>query len=221
MEEVTAATEERLGLSAPNMQDIRRRDQVRSGRQGHNKCGGHSHQQGLILPERANAVFDVIPVASKNAPGDVNLALGIAQVAQYAGKNIPNGCLDFLANHVPPVDAPEKRQEYITIGGIIAKTQKDVHNFMNFVDVNMHDDYRKEWGDLTHEWWNHFQEAGRPAGVVLASTVGLAGTDISELTADELRPLARAFPTLSERRPRDHDVAEDEWPQSRRRRLFD
>ena len=94
---------------------------------------------------------------------------------------------------------------------------------MKFVDVNMHDDHRVEWGDLTgreqHEWWNAFNASGRN-GVVVAATVGLRGTDMSALTAEELRPIARVYPTLSERRPRDHPVAEAEWPQSRRRRLF-
>ena len=220
MEEIDAELEERLGLSAPDMQDIRRRDQLRTGRQGHNKCGGFSHQQGLYRMERAVAVFNALPDAAKTTPGDTDLALGIAQIAQYARVNIPTGCMTALANHTPPIDAPEKHQDYIAIGGIICRTKKDAHNFMKFVDINMHDDYRAAWGDLTgreqHEWWKAWQAAGTPT-VAIPATTGLRGTDLSALTAEELRPLARIYPTLGQRRPADHAVPADQWPRVRRR----
>ena len=82
------------------------------------------------------------------------------------------------------------------------------------------------WYSFVQEIRHDGGEPGEPlikaaVGVIIRNPfVGTYKADLSALTAGELRPLARAFPTLSERRPRDHNVAEDQWPQSRRRLNF-
>ena len=80
--------------------------------------------------------------------------------------------------------------------------------------------HRVLWPDLTgreqHEWYQAFMRLKRTAARH-ESTLGLRGTDLSRFTnAAEVRAAVARSPTLAVRRPDNHAVTEDEWPQPQR-----
>ena len=220
MANITSDIKDRLGLIQPNIPAIRGGDLTAAGTLGHNRCGGFSHQQGLVDRQQAAAIFAALTPESKAKPGNVTTALGIAKVALFAERNIPDGVATFLAAQHVPVPRQDKFQDYITIGGLILKTKKEGNNFMLFLDNNMDPNVRVFSWELTgreqHEWYKAFQRAGK-ATVRVADTVGLRGTDLTRLTtAAEVNAAVRFSPTLARRRPDNHAVSANDWPQVQR-----
>ena len=213
--------EARLGISAPNKPNIRKNDRTATAIVAANRCGGVGHREGLVDREQCRALWELFDDTLKADPGSANMAMAICNVAHYAGHRIPETTAVFMETAHEVVPEPEYHTWYLTPGGIILKTEKDINSFLCFVDNNMHYDNRVLWPDLTgreqHEWYQAWVRGGKLHTHNNAEMQGLRGTDLSALAdAAAVRAAVLRSPSLVLRRPANHTVTADQWPEPNR-----
>jgi len=212
----------RVGLTEVNLGAIRRTEHHHVGQFDYCINGGVTHQQGLT-EARAEAVFQLIPVAVRNTPPNADAAHGIGQIALMAGRSVPDGCEAFLRTAGAQV-RPEKCSDYLTPGGFFFTTKRDTNTFIVFLDNNQDEGHRVVWYDMTgreqFEWYEAFLAAGKTHNRV-ALTVGLRGTNLARLvTRAQVQAALLRSPSLSRRRPAHHVVPNHQWPDPVVRNLF-
>jgi hypothetical protein len=210
-----------VGLRKPNITVPRKGDRNAVGDFGANMIGSQSFQQGWSK-EEAVALWAEIPAAVKTNPATVTLATVLSKTAQLAEETIPPGCLAML-NDVEP--KPELAQVACTFGGPLVIGHTIAPKFISFLFLNMDNEYRVKWTDLTgqqqYEWYEAWERCECTYDRVENQTRGLMGTDVSTLTtADAVEDAMILSPSLGKRRPDAHPVDDATWNAMAKRLSF-
>jgi len=210
-----------VGLRKPNITVPRKGDRNTVGDFGANIIGSESFQQGMTQEEAA-ALWTEISDNAKNNPGTVMLATVVSKTAQLAEKRVPAGCLAML-NGVEP--KPEPVSVACTLGGPIVIGHTIAPKFISFLFLNMDNNSRVKWTELTgqqqYEWYEAWERCECTYERVENQTRGLMGTDVTTLTTPHaIEDAMLLSPSLGKRRPDAHPVDEDTWNEMAKRLSF-
>ena len=223
----TEQIQEAVGLRVVSVELPRQGDKSRVGQRGPTINSSWNHMEPL--PEDAALIiWNMVPDVRKANPNGLAEARALSRMAQNAGRRTPNECQEMLEAAGEPIDV-EIMTTYISPGGILFRGKRDSNRFISFVYLNMDDDERIKWANLTgreqYEWFHVWDIQGRPYLRMEAETRGLAGTSLNRVvTAADLRAAIQRSPSVIDReRPNGHPVPQAQWAQVRnavRRQIF-
>ncbi len=210
-----------VGLHLHSIQFPRAGDRTATGQHGPEMVASNYHLNSLST-ESAVILWNLVPTGFKTNPTTPQ-AKAATQLALNAGVEVPDECADRLGNNLPGA-APV--QMYVAPGSYFFEDEEDAAKFIVFVYNNMDEDHRTKWKKMTgqerHEWHMAYVNCGRVWHRVLPrNTRGLRGTDLDDIqTQQELRRAALVSPSVSRRRPQQHNINNQEWLNGSRRGLF-
>ena len=181
------------------------------GQPGFNIITQHAHMETLTAPN-ALLIFNAIPQAVKDGPANANLARAISMVAQNAGRTTPHGCVALL----PAGQAKAETLRYYNTPGSPIFTKKNAGaKFISFLYQNMDVGHSIPWYDMTgreqYEWysvWEHHNHTYQR----IPQTLGLRGTNLARIADPAtLRIALTHSPSLSRRRPANHNIQPNAW----------
>lgn len=217
IDDVTREIQRAVGLQVMNCPVPRLGNRTREGARGFDINSSRVHMNPMPVG-RALLAYNAIPQATKDNPGNPDLADAIAMLARNAGQQIPPGCQQLLPNGQPTI---EELACIVTPGSPIILGRGASSRYIMFLYQNTDTGYRIKYYNMTgreqYEWHDAWVRCGRTHIRVEAETRGLRGTDLNVITtAAQLQAALVRSPSLADRRPANHNIADPQWNNVRR-----
>lgn len=209
----TPEIQEAVGLRKATCEVPRVGEKTRPGEQNYNQNSSHCVSE-TFTTAGARTIWNLIPAAAKNNPHDANVARHLALLANNANVEPTPGIIALVPR---AADKSFGTKFYIAPGSGLFEGMRASHRFIAFVYVNMDDNVREKWYNLTgreqFEWYRAWERANRTHLRNAAATKGLRGTDLRRITTTaELGAVLTRSPSLGRReRPTGHPINQNDW----------
>ena len=205
--------QEAVGLRKAMCEVPRVGEKTRPGEQNYHQNSSWCLSE-TFTTDGARTIWNMIPDARKNNPGNRNTAYQLALLAKNANVDPTPGMTRLIPN---AADKGFGQSFYVAPGSGLFEGLRASHRFISFVHTNQDDISREKWFNMTgreqFEWYRAWERAGRTHLRNEAETNGLRGTDLGRITTrQELNNAMVLSPSLGRRgRPNGHAVNQNDW----------
>ena len=229
-EHASRTIQEDVGLFVANCRVPRNGDRSANGEQG---CNINSSKARMKAFNSAQALrlWNLIPDGAKNDPADLETAQDLSLLAAMAGEPTPQGVQEMTGRRADTANV----DFYWTPGGAILEGLTDSSKFISFLNMNMDQQSRVAWSDLTgreqFEWIDVWKDCDKTCERREAHTRGLRGTNLDRIpdVAGVQEAMARSpslavrvnenAEDLTEVLPDNHPVVDADWRSAAERRI--